>query len=425
MLDQGSSVTRENAQRVLRDNDRGGYTVPTARLYPYQWLWDSGFSALGWQTFNEPRAWEELRRLATGQWPDGMIPHIIFHKVDPNYSPGPGAWGTSHQPPTSGISQPPVLATHLRWMLECTCDQALAEKTARELYPVLVRAHRWWRAARDPERTGLVAIYHPWESGMDNSAMWDTPMANVPTDILDPYERRDTAYIAVDQRPQKSDYDRYMALVTRFKRAGWDPEVLWAETPFKVLDPTTNCVLHRADRDLLALSDQLGIENDRAEIEGWIARGRTAFSRLWSETQGCYVPLDMLTGEKIEIGTSGGMLGFYAGVADDAQAKRMVQALEEWGRAVRYLVPSTSPLDLRFEPRRYWRGPVWPNVNWMIGVGLAEYGFSDLARRVREDLRSLIQSSGFYEYWEPTTSEGLGGAHFSWTAATWLAWIDR
>ena len=28
-------------------NDRGGYTVPTEGLYPYQWNWDSAFVALG------------------------------------------------------------------------------------------------------------------------------------------------------------------------------------------------------------------------------------------------------------------------------------------------------------------------------------------------------------------------------------------
>ena len=49
---------RAQAEEVLRRNDRGGYTVPSARLYPYQWNWDSGFVALGWLTFDEPRAWQ-------------------------------------------------------------------------------------------------------------------------------------------------------------------------------------------------------------------------------------------------------------------------------------------------------------------------------------------------------------------------------
>ena len=35
----------EKAQNILIKNDRGGFTVPTAGLYPYQWNWDSAFAA--------------------------------------------------------------------------------------------------------------------------------------------------------------------------------------------------------------------------------------------------------------------------------------------------------------------------------------------------------------------------------------------
>src|SRR5439155_26266204 len=74
------SELRARAAAVLSGNDRGGYTVPTARLYPFQWNWDSGLVALGWATLSEPRAWQELDRLFEGQWPDGMLPHIVFHQ---------------------------------------------------------------------------------------------------------------------------------------------------------------------------------------------------------------------------------------------------------------------------------------------------------------------------------------------------------
>ena len=43
-----SLKTRQQAIEILRRNDRGGYTVPTATgLYPAQWNWDSCFVALG------------------------------------------------------------------------------------------------------------------------------------------------------------------------------------------------------------------------------------------------------------------------------------------------------------------------------------------------------------------------------------------
>ena len=41
---------------------------------------------------------------ATGQWPDGMVPHIVFHKPDPGYFPGPERWGAHHTPMTFGTN---------------------------------------------------------------------------------------------------------------------------------------------------------------------------------------------------------------------------------------------------------------------------------------------------------------------------------
>ena len=35
----------QRAREVLEGNDKGGYTIPTAGLYPYQWNWDSAFAA--------------------------------------------------------------------------------------------------------------------------------------------------------------------------------------------------------------------------------------------------------------------------------------------------------------------------------------------------------------------------------------------
>ena len=80
----------EEAIKTIKMNDRGGFTVPTNRLYPYQWNWDSGFTALGIWHFNKWRAWLEIMALLDAQWEDGMVPHIVFRQNDPDYFPGPG-----------------------------------------------------------------------------------------------------------------------------------------------------------------------------------------------------------------------------------------------------------------------------------------------------------------------------------------------
>ena len=60
----------DNAIEILRENDRGSYTVPTHGLYPFQWNWDSCLTALGQRRFGEERAsWSRLAQAMTAeQW---------------------------------------------------------------------------------------------------------------------------------------------------------------------------------------------------------------------------------------------------------------------------------------------------------------------------------------------------------------------
>ena len=211
----------EEACSILRLNDRGGYTVPTERLYPYQWNWDSAICALGWHHFDEARAWNEIRMLLKGQWINGMIPHIIFHQDSPDYFPNADVWkvpkscfqeGVEH-PRTSGISQPPVLATCVRKLLETGRGSAIDSRELKQISLKIMNWHRWFWSARDPENTGMVYILHPWESGMDNSPAWDRSLARVPSTQDSFYKRQDTKLIDSSQRPSQKEYDRYLYLV--------------------------------------------------------------------------------------------------------------------------------------------------------------------------------------------------------------------
>ncbi len=411
----------DDARRILETNDRGGYTIPTARLYPFQWNWDAGFSALGWARFDEPRAWTEFDRLFAGQWPDGLVPHIIFHQPSADYFPGPDVWRTGHRPPTSGITQPPVAASMVRRLLDGARDRAAAEARAAALYPKLLAWHRWWASARDPEGTGLVAILHPWESGMDNSPAWDAALARVPPTANPGYVRRDTGHVDAGQRPQRADYDRFIGLVESYRHVGYRPAEMWRVAAFKVADVATNAILLRATRDLAALARWFGSADDAAELDRRAAVMTAALQRLWNPERRIYQSLDLIAGTRIDVATSAGFLPLYGGAPQAAQTAVLAAELAAWGQAARFLVPSAPPGQPGFEPRRYWRGPVWVVVNWMIAEGLADYGLTALADRVRDDTRRLIETAGFAEYFDPLDGEGLGGGSFSWTAAIYLA----
>jgi alpha,alpha-trehalase len=410
------------ARDILRANDRGGFTVPTSGLYPFQWNWDSCLVALGWAAFDEPRAWAEIDSLMSAQWADGMVPHIVFHRPDPGYFPGPERWGTDRTLPTSGITQPPVAASCVLRLLETSGDPGLAEDRARAMLPRLLRYHRWFHTARDPDGSGLVTTVHPWETGMDNSTAWDEALARVqPAADLEPYTRRDTQHVDAAQRPTAAEYDRYMTLVQTFRGAGWDPALVVQRSPFAVADVGTNCILLRADRDLRALCLRLGETGAVAEIEGWIGRAEAAFGQFVEPGTGLWHSIDRRIGGRVPAATSAGFLAFWAGVGDT----RLAEALRRWIGSARYAVPSVAADDPRFDALRYWRGPVWLIVNFMIADGLTRAGEHDVAARIERDGTALLHGAGFAEYFDPTNGAGLGGKRFSWTAAMWLAWLSR
>ena len=83
--DKAIFLSDEQARAILATNDRGGYTVPTAGLYPYQWNWDSAFAGWGFATFDVDRAWTELENLFAGQWPTERVHHhtrLMFVGID-------------------------------------------------------------------------------------------------------------------------------------------------------------------------------------------------------------------------------------------------------------------------------------------------------------------------------------------------------
>ena len=108
-----------------------------------------------------------------------------------------------------------ALATAVRRLLDRAKDRAAAEAQVATIYPRLVKWHAWWARARDPEGTGLVALLHPWESGMDNSPVWDAALAAIPPGSPVAQMRRDTGFVAQAFRPTNADYDRYLATCVR------------------------------------------------------------------------------------------------------------------------------------------------------------------------------------------------------------------
>ncbi|MBC6428175.1 MAG: hypothetical protein GDA55_02950 [Cellvibrionales bacterium] len=411
----------QRAISILQGNDRGGYTVPTHGLYPYQWNWDSAFVALGFAVFDPDRALRELETLFEGQWRNGMLPHIIFRADDPDYFPGPGVWRTGTRPPSSGISQPPVVAS-IVWRLWERWAEGPQRARLKGLFPKLLALHRWFHSARDPGGQGVVVATHPWESGRDNSPEWDAPLAAVDTSGVEPYRRRDLKHVNAAMRPTAAQYDGYVALVEYGREQGWDTLKIAREGPFRMADVGLSFILLRADRDLLRLAQVLGDERAAAEIQAWIERGLAGVEQLWDPAADTFCSWDLITGRASGQLTSASFLYAYADAGTDAQRQRMQGHWQRIAEQVRFTLPSFDPDESAFDPACYWRGPCWAVVNHMVARGFAEQGQGEAAARIKADTRRLIATHGFAEAFDPVAGTASGGGEFSWTAAMWLAW---
>ncbi len=435
-----SNPLATRAVEILRTNDTGTSTKPAPSLYPHLWSWDSAFIAIGIAQYSVERAVEEMRAVLRGQWRNGMIPQIQFNPdvAADAYFPDAARWdvhGVSTDAPagvaTSGIIQPPVHAIAVRAICDLA-DRPRAAEIAREFFAPLREWHRYLMSARDPEVSGLVTIVHPWESGMDNSPRWDAALAriDVPEGELPPFTRRDLDHVADPaQRPTDTDYTRFMWIVEALKRGGYRVDRIYDDLPFRVKDVFMSAILVAANESLIEIANLAEADLDELDlIESWINRGRIGLADQWNVERDMCCDLDLVDNTSIPIRTIAAFAPVIAGQVTQARREALVSLWRSEAfighPELRWPVPpSTSPLEPAFHPTRYWRGPVWPVMNWLLWWAWRRNGEFEIADGLREAGLAQVREAGFAEYVHPFTGEGLGSDAQSWTAAAVLDWL--
>ncbi len=439
------------AEEVLRKNDMGGWTRAAPGLYPHQWSWDSALIAVGLARLDTRRAARELETLFDHQWKTGKVPHIVFNEDAPadSYFPGADHWACTADAPdappappyTSCLIQPPVHAIAALHIWEVARERGGEEggdpsDRARaflgRIYPKLLAWHRYLLTYRDREGTGLVTIYHPWESGTDNSPRWDGALGRVEIGDMADFERRDLQHVDdPSQRPTDFEYQRFIWLVETMKRAVCDEDAIYESQQFQVKDVFASAILVAANEALLKIAEVVGAaEEDRDGIRAWIQHGREGLKRCWRGDLGLYLDYDVLACELLQARTVAGFAPLISGNLELARLEALVSRLqsEEFlGHPGLYrpLPPSTSPEDPGFVRRSYWRGPFWPVITWLLWWSLERAGEVELAAKLRETALAQISEQGFGEYFDPYTGESLGAEDQSWTAAVVLEWLAK
>ena len=185
-------------------------------------------------------------------------------------------------------------------------------------------------------------------------------------------------------------------------------------------DPGVQFIFLRATRDLLTLAEMLDMTEAISELCRLIEQVSKGSDWLWNDKVGGYCARDIRTGVFSDAITNASMLCFYGDVGSPEQRASMAAHCRRILAACQFGMPSWDPEHADFEPRRYWRGPVWAIMNHMLITGLADAGEEMLAQRITSDTQKLIESQGMAEYFDPMEGTGLGGMDFSWTAAIYL-----
>lgn len=427
----GPAALIDAAAQVLDHNWTGRCTLPSRGLYPHQWSWDAAFIAIGRAWTQQRRAQQELESLLDAQWASGMVPHIVFDPGVPpgSYFPGPEFWqaeraaGSPGARATSGITQPPLHARAALEVYRRAADREEALAFLRRLYPRLCAQHEYLATRRDPDGRGLACIVHPWESGTDNSPLWDEELAEmvIPPGALPPYQRRDLLHADPADRPTNDAYDRFVYLAITYRDSGYDDAAMVDSSPFLIEDPLFNSIWCWSAHALAEIAELLGEDpGPHRELAGRIHDGMLKY--LWDPSEERFYAYDLRDHRQVRKQAVATILPLLDPELPADVTGALVRTLDSphfraHDHPEHYLVPSYDLRSPDFDRRRYWRGPVWVNINWLLWCGLQQHGTPPVAHDIVVSTLHLVQRSGFREYFDPFTASGYGGTDFSWTAA--------
>ncbi len=304
---------------------------PVSRVWSVGWGgyvlfdWDTFFAAtmagMGDKDLAYANALETLRE----ETPQGFVP---------NYARA-GNWKSTDrsEPPVGAIT---VLGLyrkfHDRWFLE-------------DAFAPLLSWNRWWNEHRqmqgfivlgsDPENqpanlddgskgTWQGAVF---ESGLDNSPMFDGTFYNPQTHLLE--------YADVGMTS-----------------------------------------LYIADCDALAeMAGEVGKAAEAKELRERAARYRAKLATLWDEQAGIFLNKDLHTGQMNKRLSPTNFYPLLAKAATPEQARTMIEKHllnkdEFWGE---WIMPSIARNDPAFRDQNYWRGRIWGPMNYLVYLGLLNY----------------------------------------------------
>lgn len=260
-------------------------------------------------------------------------------------------------------SQPPLVGWAALRLARRRGDAVLA----RALIAPLERNTRWWLTQR-MTRTGLIGTPHPLETGWDDTPRFDGgPL------------------IACDMNAYLLSQMHALAGLARLAGAA-DVATAWDR---------------RAD-----------------------AYGRVLVDLLWDEARGRFVDRRIADLSAVEVHTPAAYLPLWAGAPlPEERARRAVREglLDPATLFGAVPFPSVAYDDPTYQSAKWWRGPTWMPVAWLMLELLDRLGFAAERRAAARRMYEIIVADGdCHELYDSRSGAPLGNPQQGWTAAILL-----
>ena len=396
----------KGARQILLTNLRQGvaewngqeysFVCPSLTGYPFQWFWDSCFHAIALLHLDPEQAKAELRTLMSGALPNGFMPHIIFWEMEKQRDFLSRNIVGQTDPHYSSTMQPPIIAYAVERVYQATGDE---EFKAMAL-PVLVNFYRWLRDTRDPDNDGLIAVIQPEEAGTDCSPKYD--------EALGLGELSNQGFVSA----LRKIYQAYEPL------RGDDQKILSADL-FHFEDVLVNSIYVMGMRSLVRL---LGDSTESAEFNCEAKRTLDALlEKCWDEEVGAFFDLSGIAEKPVRVVTISSLMPL---ILEDLPRPIVERLVNDWLSSPDHFwtpyplpsVPASNPKFMPGNPHGFiWRGPSWINTNWFLYHALLNHGYKELADIIATKSIECVEKSGFREYYNPYTGEGLGAKDFGWS----------
>ena len=345
--------------------------VPSHAAYYFVgfWAWDTWRFSAALAKFDPELAKDNIRAMFDYQQPDGMIIDCIY--TDPAEN-------------NARDSKPPLVSWAVDEIFTHTNDTAFIS----EMYPQLMAYYKWWYNKRDHNRNGMCEYGSTdgtleaaaWESGMDNAIRFDDAK------ML----KNDGAEDAWSMDQESVDLNAYLAL---------------------------ECKL------LKKFAGILGVTFDGPDYSSQVA------DYFFDKEKGFFFDRRLKDGSFIQEPGCEAYTPLWTKVATADQVKAMLPLLTDTAKFSTYIpFPTVAADHPKYNPRGYWRGPIWLDQTYFAIRGLRNYGYNKIADeytlQVFDRLQGLKEGAPIHENYGTHTGELLKAPHFSWSSSHLLMLYD-